>query len=99
MRGVIWGFLLLATFTFAQNKSGNEVNNDFKDHSLKQINCKTCHSCDVPTKQVPCLNPCPRDFMITVNQTPEEGPETVTLDELSNKDATIIILQDQFCHA
>jgi hypothetical protein len=85
MRGVIWGVLLLTVFTFAQNKSDNKVNNDFIDHSLQQINCKTCHSCDVPTKKDPCLNPCPRELMITVNQSPEDGPEIVSLDKLSDK--------------
>ena len=86
MRGAIWGILLFCTaFVFAQSRSNSKLSTDFNNHSLQQINCKTCHSCDVPTRQDPCLNPCPRDLMITVNQSPEEGPETVKLDELSNK--------------
>jgi hypothetical protein len=90
MKGAIWGILFFTALAFAQNQPNSKLNNDFNSHSLQQIDCKTCHSCDVPTKQNPCLNPCPRDFMITVNQTPEEGPETVKLDNLSNKYMPVI---------
>ena len=90
MKGVIWGIIIFSTLAFGQVKSTEKIDQDLKNHSLQQINCKTCHSCDVPTKQDPCLNPCPRDFMITVNQSPEKGPETVTLDELSNKYMPVI---------
>ena len=85
MKGVIWGILLFATVAFGQSHSKIKADKSFQNHSLQQINCKTCHSCDVPTKQDPCLNSCPRDLMITVDQSPEKGPETVKLDELVNK--------------
>ena len=83
MKGAIWGIFIFSIVAFGQSQSTEKVN--FQDHPLQQINCKTCHSCDVPTKQDPCLNPCPRDLMITINQTPEDGPEIVSLNELSNK--------------
>jgi hypothetical protein len=74
---VLVGMLFLSTATIAQTTS--------KTHSLQNINCKTCHTCDVPTKQNPCLVACPRDEMITVNQTAEEGPDVVKIDNLVNK--------------
>ena len=88
MKGVFWGFLFFATLTFAQNQTESEK---LQNHPpTGGITCKTCHSCDVPTKQDPCLNPCPRDMMITVNQSPEKGPDIVKLDELSNKYMPVI---------
>lgn len=54
-------------------------------HPLTNLTCKTCHSCDVPTQKDPCLNPCPRAEMITVNQSPAQGPDVEVLKELSDK--------------
>jgi len=54
-------------------------------HSLKNIDCKTCHTCDVPTKQNPCLVDCPREEMITVHQPAEKGPDIVVIDKLADK--------------
>ena len=69
--------IFFTTFTFAQTQSTN--------HSLQNISCKTCHTCDVPTKQNPCLVVCPRNEMITVRQTPEQGPDIIKIDNLVNK--------------
>ncbi len=73
-----------ASITFGQNK----IN---KAHpSLTNVTCRTCHACDVPTKQDPCLNACPRADMITVNQTPEQGPEVEILKDLSDKYVPVV---------
>ena len=77
MKSVILGILIFSTITLSQT-----INNN---HSLQNINCKTCHTCDVPTKQDPCLVACPRNEMVTVRQSPEEGPNVVILDELVDK--------------
>ncbi len=77
MKAVILGILIFSTITLAQTIS--------KDHSLQNITCKTCHVCDVPTKQDPCLVACPRNEMITVHQTAEEGPDVITIDKLVDK--------------
>lgn len=74
--GIILAFLF-TSLIFAQAKKS--------PHNLQGVTCKTCHSCDVPTKQSPCLNACPRDEMITVDQPPEKGPAVVKLDILSKK--------------
>ena len=76
-------FGLLSAVSFGQNKMN-------ENHSLTGLTCKTCHSCDVPTKQDPCLNPCPRADMITVNQTPEQAPEVEVLKELSKKYTPVV---------
>ena len=56
-----------------------------KDHSKLNISCKTCHSCDVPTKNDPCLVICPREKITTVYQKPEETPELITINQLSER--------------
>jgi hypothetical protein len=70
-------FLIFSTVTIAQTKGD--------DHFLKNITCKTCHICDVPTTQNPCQRPCPREEMITVHQTAEEGPDVIKIDKLVSK--------------
>ncbi len=77
MKSVMFGILIFSTITFSQT-----IN---KNHSLQNITCKTCHTCDVPTKQDPCLVACPRNEMVTVHQSPAEGPNVVTLDKLADK--------------
>lgn len=63
---------------FAQVKQLN-------DHSKLNISCKTCHTCDVPTKSEPCLVLCPREKVATVYQKPEQTPELIKIDQLSNR--------------
>ncbi|MFO7445851.1 MAG: cytochrome c3 family protein [Ignavibacteriaceae bacterium] len=76
MKGLLWGLLIFSTFISAQSK---------KNHSLQNISCKTCHTCDVPTKQNPCLVECPREAMVTVHQPAEKGPDVIKLDKLVKK--------------
>ncbi len=82
MKRVICGIIIFTTLVAAQNNS--------KNHSLQNVTCKTCHTCDVPTKQNPCLVECPREEMITVNQTPERAPNVITIDKLTNKYLPVI---------
>ena len=56
-----------------------------KNHSKLNISCKTCHTCDVPTKDEPCLVACPRENIVTVYQKPEETPELIVIDQLSDR--------------
>ena len=73
-------FILLVVVSISYGQS-----NLPKNHNLMNLTCKTCHSCDVPTRKDPCLNRCPRSEMITVNQTPAQAPEIEVLSELSKK--------------
>ena len=56
-----------------------------KDHSKLKISCKTCHTCDVPTKSEPCLVVCPREKMVTVYQKPEQTPELIVIDQMVDR--------------
>jgi len=69
------------------------VNGQIKEsntHSLQSLIYKSCHTCDVPTKQSPCLVPCPRTEMITIDQTAEESPAVVTLDKIQKNYLPVI---------
>jgi len=77
MKSLVTLIIIITTVTLAQNNTGN--------HSLKNIDCKTCHACEVPTKQNPCLVACPRNEMITVHQSPEEGPVEIVIEKLKDK--------------
>ncbi len=52
--------------------------------TFQNLTCKTCHDCDIPTKENPCLIKCPRDFIATVTQKPENSPNTIMIDRLKN---------------
>lgn len=56
-----------------------------KNHSKMNISCKTCHVCDVPTKDDPCLILCPREKIATVYQKPEQTPELIVINELKDR--------------
>lgn len=56
-----------------------------KNHSKQNIQCGTCHTCDVPTKSDPCLILCPREKIVTVYQKPEETPELIVIDQISDR--------------
>lgn len=56
-----------------------------KDHFKLNISCQTCHTCAVPTKNDPCLVICPREKIVTVYQKPEQTPELITIDQLSDR--------------
>jgi hypothetical protein len=55
------------------------------EHAMMPVDCKTCHSCDYPTKNSPCLSPCPRNELITVYHSPDEGPTLLHLDDLTGE--------------
>jgi hypothetical protein len=78
MKRVIWAMIFFSTLVYGQTQN-------LSKHSLTAGNCSSCHSCDVPTKQNPCLNPCPREKMVTVRQSPEDAPEIIKIDVLANK--------------
>ncbi len=71
-------FLVLAFSINAQQSPG-------KDHSRLNISCKTCHTCDVPTINNPCLVICPREKIMTVYQKPEQTPELIVIDQVTDR--------------
>lgn len=69
---------IFSSFLIAQSKIG--VN-----HQNQTLKCSTCHTCEIPTKEKPCLIKCPRDQMISIDIKPEEGPKVLTIDRLKNQ--------------
>jgi hypothetical protein len=61
----------------------NKNQNISSDHIKQPLNCKSCHACEYPTKEDPCLLECPRESMVPVNHSPKEGPDVVVIDEMS----------------
>lgn len=51
-------------------------------HSMMPVDCKTCHACDYPTKNDPCLAACPRTSLITVQHSPSEAPAIVHMNDV-----------------
>lgn len=58
-----------------------------KKHERKvmPLDCKTCHECDYPTKNHPCLKKCPRAELITIYHSADEGPILVHMDEVKGE--------------
>jgi len=77
--------ILVATLTLILTVGINAQQSPGKDHSKLNINCKTCHVCDVPTKDDPCLVACPRQKIATVYQKPEQTPELFVIDQISDR--------------
>ena len=59
--------------------------NPGKNHSKLILDCKSCHVCEVPTKDDPCLILCPREKMVTVFQKAEQTPELIKINQLSDR--------------
>lgn len=74
---ILLGFIFVVNIN-AQQSPG-------KDHSKLNISCKTCHTCDVPTKNNPCLVICPREKIMTVYQKPEQTPELIVIDQVTDR--------------
>ncbi len=53
------------------------------EHINQNLNCKSCHTCDYPTKGDPCLVECPRESMVADIHSSKEGPDVVVIDEMS----------------
>jgi hypothetical protein len=54
------------------------------EHVKQALNCKSCHVCEYPTREDPCLIECPKDSMVSVYHSPNEGPEVVLINEMSD---------------
>ena len=52
--------------------------------------CSNCHNCMQPTSDSPCLEPCPRSVKAITTHSPEEGPDVVYLDQLSDQYVPVV---------
>ena len=74
--------LLLLTVCIQADTSG--IRSDMS------VTCKTCHSCDVPTGKDVCLKDCPRAGIITIDHSPEEGPDVLVMSKMSDKYGPVV---------
>ncbi|UFS69425.1 hypothetical protein LPW11_16175 [Geomonas sp. RF6] len=58
-------------------------------HATGKINCKTCHDCEYPTKENPCLVRCPKNT-VSVYHSAEQAPEVLVLNDLSEKYGSVV---------
>ncbi len=94
---ILIGYILIITLlprTKSENIKSNDkvssipnvinTNKDMPlDHVKQALNCKSCHTCEYPTKQDPCLINCPRNDMESIFHSSKEGPDVVVLDQMS----------------
>ncbi len=78
MKKIIFIIAIFSTAIYSQKQIK-------KNHPVTNLTCKTCHSCEVPTRKDPCLKPCPRASMVTVYEPAEKTRNVVSLNELSKK--------------
>ncbi len=78
MKKLILIVLAIPFLLIAQNKIS-------KEHQSQALKCSNCHSCDIPTKENPCLIPCPREKMVTITQSAEQSPNILTIDKFKRQ--------------
>ena len=88
-------FILLISFPFVINGQSKFSTT----HSNQNLTCSSCHSCTIPTKENPCIKPCPRESMIRVDQKPEEGPRIIVIDKLRDTDIYAPVKFSHLAHA
>lgn len=77
--------ILVTILTFIFACGINAQQSPGKNHSTLNLSCKSCHVCDVPTKDEPCLVACPREKIATVYQKPEQTPELFIIDQINER--------------
>lgn len=70
--------LLLPMLIFGQTKK-------IAEHKNTNFKCSTCHTCEIPTKENPCLIVCPRESMVTIDKRPSDGPKILTIDRFKKQ--------------
>lgn len=68
-------------------------------HSNLNLTCSNCHSCQIPTKENPCLKPCPRESLIRIDQKPAEGPRVIVIDKVKDTDIYAPVKFSHLAHA
>ncbi|RPI17738.1 MAG: hypothetical protein EHM58_08240 [Ignavibacteriae bacterium] len=89
---------------YNQNLESNNRDQESKnqnvssDHIKQSLNCKSCHACEYPTKEDPCLIECPRQDLALVFNTTKEGPEVVVIDEMSENYSGVVFSHKLHTH-
>jgi len=77
--------LLLLVFIFNFGFFEVLIAQEKTPHNLMVVDCKTCHSCEVPTVDDPCLNPCIRFSLIVESPPASQGPDIIVIEELADR--------------
>jgi hypothetical protein len=80
-----------------QNQENN-IRNVSSDHVKQPLNCKSCHACEYPTKEDPCLVECPRQIMEPVLHSSKEGPDVVVISEMSENYSGVVFSHKLHTH-
>jgi len=81
MKSVIKVFVL---FSLLSISIVAQVNN-LRSHSQMNLDCKTCHLCDTPTKAEPCLVQCPRYKIEPIRHSVEDAPDDIIINEVASE--------------
>lgn len=81
---LVVGCLLCSGSAWSVDSGDLEAKGHPKSH-VNELDCSECHTCDLPTRQNPCLADCPRHMgHFHTDQRPDDGPSIVIIDELAN---------------
>lgn len=70
-----------------------------KSHSTQNLTCSTCHTCEIPTKENPCIKACPRESMIRIDQNAEDAPKILTINKIKETDIYAPVKFTHLAHA
>lgn len=87
----IWIFVLPFVINGQTKINGN--------HSTQNLTCSTCHSCDIPTKENPCIKVCPRESMIRIDQPATDAPKIFVIDKIRETDIYAAVKFSHLTHA
>ncbi len=75
---LLLAIMMTATIASAQTAGAKSA--------MPSINCKECHTCDVPTVREPCLKSCPRTQMVhrATQHALGDAPDSMLLDDLAD---------------
>lgn len=82
MKTIKYLFVSVLLFTLVLSAQAQNVKNKVVHQTLDE--CKKCHLCETPTKKNPCLRTCPRNSMIPVHYSADEGPDVIIMDILTD---------------
>ncbi|MBD3222501.1 hypothetical protein GF314_14795, partial [bacterium] len=69
----------------AHRETDPNPHREFTERHAAGLSCETCHSCEEPTRDDPCLNTCPRHGGHFYGEhEADEGPEVVIIDQLAD---------------
>ncbi len=86
--------ILLASLLLAGPAAGQTAGTTMPP--LTGITCSTCHSCEVPTKENPCVRECPRQRLVTVHHSAKDAPTIFMMSE--DGDSSGLYLPVKFTH-